>query len=262
MMARLSTPRNAGKDEVLTPLRRLATRLAEADLNAAAAPVDEDFAGLVGLVAREVEETVLPRSFALTDGPRDVAALTVSNRRLVGMNDDAGAVVAGPQTGAAAELFALKLQDLWRNAEGPLRLRLTGRAEGFSVGEMSCSADDLTRAAAALNDPAGAAAFLAGLHARALALLVRESAEAAAQTAGDAALCEALGKLDAELSQAGSGKGSTLPQTEAQPSCAVLPYGPDRRIVMASEGGGLVLAVIASEEVDTVLAEWRRAFRA
>ena len=97
MMQRHSTPRNSGRRMAAAPLRRAIERLGADDLRQ-----QENAAGgldLIERIAHEIDETVLPRAIALVADAGEVAELTVSNRRLVGLKVEAG---TAPRTTAKA----------------------------------------------------------------------------------------------------------------------------------------------------------------
>ncbi|MDQ2090891.1 hypothetical protein [Marimonas arenosa] len=263
MMAKLSHPRKAKQPDAHAPLRQIAERLAADSAGDDVAAEANTFADLIAMIAREIDETVLPRKVALVRDGREIAILTLSNRRLVKLKSGGQKGVGDAAPGKAAAVFARRLQTIWESGDAPVRLRLTGRAEGFSVSEASCSARDLLEAAEQPATHADAVVFLAELQARAATLLVRESDEATPKTDGETAHFEALRVIDRELAGAVAGKGASaaLRQTSARPSFTVLPYGDGLRVVMAREGEGLVLGVVDASETTALMDAWHAAFR-
>ena len=258
MMARLSTPRRK-KGNDIAPLRRVVTRLT--GLDAIDPPMVEaaDFDTLIDLIAREVDETVLPREIAVEGVAGVIAVLTISNRRLVGL--EAEEPTAGdPEAEAPAERFIRRLRALCDGA-GPFRLVLRGRADGFAVEEASASAAELRRLAAPAVDGQGMAGLLASLPGRAEGWLFRAATGDEPQLAGTDAACALLVAFDREITAMDLARGGPVRAPAGPPCCAILALDEDRRMLLAEDSEALLLAVTDAVESAQLIDAWKTAFR-
>lgn len=111
-----------------------------ADRGALARSVEARLAALLS----EIDEIVLPRLLHLHSGPREVARLTVSHRRLIGV-DLPGRPAVPRDAKDMADLFAARLVEI-TETRGDLTLTVGRRAAPPNHAEIACSVTALTQA--------------------------------------------------------------------------------------------------------------------
>lgn len=266
MIQKRSTPRNKGADNRADPLRQALERLASEDAGALRSTEAKaaGFTELIDQIAREVDETVLPRNLVLLDGDEELAMLTISNRRLVAVRSAKDHGAKNPSDAAdaaeAAKEFLEKIHAISEEA-GPIRLRLKGRVEGFSVNEMSCSASDLMAAAREHAQKSRLDVFLADVRKQAEAWVFRPVVGADVKQDGPDELCEALATLEREFDQITANQGEALRRTSMKPNCTFIPYTQDRRFCVAVDGESALFAVVAEPGASALMNAWRKAYR-
>ncbi|MEZ5715812.1 MAG: hypothetical protein R3D85_11945 [Paracoccaceae bacterium] len=262
MMPKLRPSRRAGRKEATDPLRRAVERLASDEVSDET--VEEGgFGALIDRIAQEVDETILPRNFALIGASGEVAVLTVSNRRLLGVEASGSPLIPGVATGGrAAEEFSDILRAVWE-VSAPLRLVLKGRADGFSIEDASCSALDLRQAAAEPAAEQGMEGFLSAVQAQAQAWFCRAGIAVQPIQDGAPEASETLTALarDVAAQRAKSKAGAVRAPSSQRPTCAILPYDGDRRVLVAEEADALILALADAAATEALVAAWKLAFR-
>ena len=123
MLERVLTPCDALREETSAP--------------------SQDFADLIKRLSQEIDETVLPRKFALFSDMKIEATFVVSNRRLVELEIGEKKVEfdaeANTDADTVARAFAKALRALSLRS-GPLRLRPIGRALKVATQGTTCTA--------------------------------------------------------------------------------------------------------------------------
>ena len=247
-----STPETSTIGHLRRALARVAA--ADADLRSSLGQVAETPEELIALVARQIDETVLPRSYALIAAGQELARLSISNRRLMAL--DLAAPQAGPgadETGlGAAQIHARRLHALARDAApAPMRLHLLGRAGGLGGGMASCSARALSESFAALQGDGGLQGFFELLSGQCLAWLRLEGGQGETACDGPAELVALLRRLSPEHGR------TSCPRLGQKPACTVIALGPARRAVIASDGAACMLALVPEAAMGAVLAAWK-----
>lgn len=213
----------------------------------------------MSLIAREINETVLPRRITVLDGSRVVARLLVSNRRLYAVETDTGADradLSDPQE--AAGFFAQTLRQATR---GLARVGFRARPDEFDKADYatSCAARALAMAAdVPLGDRhtlTGLAPFRDALGPVAAAWLLVTASGDSEDSGGDAGLVSGLQAVRREMDTA---KKSRFGARNV--SCTVLPVADGRAIALASAGGHRLLALIPRDATQTVINAWQRQF--
>lgn len=262
MMPKLRPSRRAGRKEADDPLRRAVERLASEALPDEAVG-ESDFTALIERVAQEVDETILPRRYALTGADGEAAVLTVSNRRLLGVEVAESLPIPGVAMGGrAAEEFAGILHAVWE-VSPPLQTVLKGRAHGFSIEDASCSALDLRLAAAEPAAEQGMEGFLSAVQSRAEAWYCRGGIAVQPIQNGPPEALETLTALARDVAaQRAKGKaGSVRAPSSQRPVCTILPYDDACRVLVAEEADALILALADAAGAEALIAAWKQSFR-
>ena len=238
-----------------SPLACVIGRFAQAGADSAApgcAPVP------MSLIAREINETVLPRRIEVLNGSRVIARLLVSNRRLYALETEDGADPADPaDPQEAASIFALTLQKLTHGLDD---VRFRPLAEEFDKADYptSCAARALAMAAGV---PLGDRSTLKGLEPfrDALAPLTRawllDTASDGEHTGGDGELVSRLQAVRSEMQTARKSRFDTRAA-----SCTILPVAEGRAILIAAAGKQHFFAVIGQDDMQAVISAWQRQF--
>ena len=215
--------------------------------------------GPMSLIAREINETVLPRRIQVLDGARVVARILVSNRRLYAVETEAGANPADPSDPQeAAGFFALTLQQATRDLAC---VQFRPQASEFDKADYStsCAARALAMAAGVpLGDRStltGLAPFRDALVPVATAWLLADASGDRDESGGDAGLVSGLQAVRREMETAKKSRFSTR-----NVSCTVLPVAHGRAIALASAGGHHLLALIPRDATQAVISAWQRQF--
>ena len=215
--------------------------------------------GAMSKIAREINETVLPRKILIIQDGQEAAQLLVSNRRLYGIEIDGKGGQTVPEDGRdAAEFFAGCLKSALDLSNG---VQLRAEACSFDKAEhpASCTARSLALAAGV---PLGDRTILPGLEPfrDAVAtltdawLMVNTTSEAEEKCGPD----DDVDGLRAVHKEAQAKIQSRFSQRSAM--CTILPVAKGRNIVRAVNADCHFLAVIDGENVETVVAEWQRQF--
>jgi hypothetical protein len=131
---------------------------------------------------REIDETVLPRVLRLTSGPRDVARLIVSQRRLISVEMPGRATVP-PQTDHLAEAMAARLIEI-AELRSELSVTLARRTSVPNHAETACSVVALRAALASSSTRNGFDRQLRHASARCSARVLWSEANPQAQFSG------------------------------------------------------------------------------
>lgn len=258
-MGRTLPARSPHDDATRMQMRRTLARLAAADADLRA-EFRQEASGpeeLIRLVTGQIEETVLPRSYALTDAGREVAWLSVSNRRLMALElvvQDQAEGRGGPSQ-SAAQVYAHRLHGLATGAVGPMRLHLRGRASGMGGGTASCSARALAESFAALGRDGGLQGFFDLVRAQSLAWLC---CDGALNETGSDGPAEILGVLRALWPEQGR---SVCPKVGHKPACTVIAIADGRRAFIATDGADCLLAMVPESGVASLVTAWRTVHR-
>jgi len=259
MMGRTLPASSTRDTSTVLHLRRTLARVAapDADLRASLREAAHGPEDLIRLVARQIEETVLPRSYALIADRQDLARLSISNRRLMALSLVTQETDIGADEGAlsAAQIYARRLHALARDAAGPVRLHLLGRASGLGGGMASCSARALVESFAALGGDGGLDGFFELLSGQCLAWLRVEGGQGETGSDGPADVLATLRRLLPEHGRTG------CPKVGQKPACTVIALGDAGRAVIATDGAACMLALVPEAALAAVLAAWKASQR-
>lgn len=248
--------RNTRSDATATRIRELAELLA--GLQGATGPVaGDDFAGVVDTIARQVDETVLPRTIDLELDGGTIAVLTVSNRRLVGFVSDGTEVLAqgqNPREVASAVMSVLRS----KTGSGAVSLRISGRADEFSAAGSSCSSADIRAAASQQSDGKALAAFFQIVRGLAEAYAFLDDRAVAGEEAGEGPAAALLKALQAEV--AADDQSAALKRAFVKPSCTILPMPGGYRALLGVDKKATLLAIIAEDRTAEAVSAWRTHF--
>ena len=252
-MGRSMPVRPTRDDDTRVQIRRTLARLAgtEADIRAELAQEAAGPDDLIGLVTRRIEDTVLPRSYALIGGGREVARLSVSNRRLMALDLMGAEEDMTPPTQSAAQVYARRLHFLAARGLGPIRVHLRGRAADAGGGIASCSARALAKSFAALDRNDGLEGVFDLIRAQSLAWLRCDHAQGETACGGPEDLLMLLRTLSPEPGR------TVCPKVGCKPACSVIGVAAGRRAVIATDGTECLLAMIPEAGIGPLIAAWR-----
>ena len=215
-----------------------------------------DISQLWQAVLREVEETVLPRSFELTNKDGTLAHLTIASRRLVAVRlegHDPGTGI--PDNVTAAAHFMRQLETACK-VGGPFYLKRAGGDETPSDAGASCTAEDLrgllpdTTTASRLHE------YFRHVEPSAEAWLFLDEGEAEAMQGGQDAFCDMLRELAREVRRQSAIRAGLAGKLASKPSCTLLPFGDDRCVVTASDQQALFLAIQPIQDLSASAENW------
>lgn len=248
--------RSTRSDATAARIRELAELLAGSQ--GAIGPVSgDDFAGVVDMLARQVDETVLPRTIDLDLDGATIAVLTVSNRRLVGFVSDGTEVLApgqNPREVAAAVTSVLRA----KAGNGVVSLRISGRADEFSAAGSSCSAADIRAASSQQSDGKALVAYFQTIRGLAEAYAFLDDRAVAREAAGEGSAAALLKALQAEI--AAEDQSAALKRAFVKPSCTILPMPGGYRALLGVDKKATLLAIIAEDCVAEAVSAWRTHF--
>lgn len=234
------------------PLRRALARL-NADLADYLDTPLQDMAQVWDAVLREIDETVLPRRFALANDAGVLAHLSITSRRLIGVQlpgHDTVSDTAPPST-QFAKLIARACA-----AGGPFHLNLSDRDGAISEAGQSCTVEDLRSAISNLPTENQLHGFSGQIEPMALAWLFFADAKTDPHHGGDATHFTLLAELAAKTRRDAAGRAGPAAKIAAKPSCTVLPLDDTQCIAIATDGNTLFLAVLSREHGATAADHW------
>lgn len=253
-MGRMMAARRMQDCDAAGRLRQKLVRLS-ADAAALLAERNEtalDSASLMRLLTREIDDAVLPRSLALMAQGQEQARLTVSNRRLAGL-DLAGVAQADapqpPDSETAAQVHAERLKRLAARGHD-LSLRSLGPATGTNRGAAaSCSARQLAAALLALDREGRLEGVFRALRASSLAwVMCPGRGDVRTEGPEDLVACmTGMAEDPASHCQVG-GKA---------PRCTILSLPEARRLLIAADGDDCLLVALHEADLAQAMQVWR-----
>ncbi len=243
-------------DRVMTPSEAL--RESE-DLPA------RDFTGLIRRLTQEIDETVLPRTFALCSDTGTEATIVVSNRRLIELKIGEKKIELDAEryrdAGAVAREYAKAIKALFLRS-GPIRLRLAGRAPAIMAQGTTCTATHMGQFSHQPGFENRLKTFLKMSHAQSLGWIYQASDGRMLTHGSDVELMEKLQSLrDIVLSKAENRKTACRIET-ACPSCSAFALTQDVQALIAEDGNDRIFAAFPNSGAFTAIRAWRQVFQA
>ncbi len=244
ILARAATPADSLRAELAAPSR--------------------DFTALIGLLSRQIDETVLPRRFALVSAAGTEASFVVSNRRLIELeiagrkiafDSDAHADADSVARTCARALKALSLRS------GPMHLRLVDRAPKVATQGTTCTARHIAGFSAATGFENRMKSFLKATHARSLGWLYRAEDGQAVRHAPDAAVIDILARLDRTVADQAEDRRAARRVERGGPSCTTFAIADDCHALVAEQGKDRIVAAFPADGITAAIAAWHRIFQ-
>lgn len=238
-------------------------RLANTSKPGEAQAAANNFPDLLELVARTVDETVLPRNYTLTNGTGHIAMLTISNRRLFGLRFNDTLHPEKPSGASDADELAGDIVNQLRSVcktPGPYQLHLHSRAENLSAVDANCSAASLRKASSIQQGESRLASFSSRIQSMAEAWLYNENTGKLPQCRGPADIQEKLVALEEEIIEQINDHNLSLRTALAKPSLTILPFCHSKRVVFALDKQNFILAIISEAEMKGVTQLWTEIF--
>ncbi|MCP5087728.1 MAG: hypothetical protein GY952_13120 [Rhodobacteraceae bacterium] len=210
-----------------------------------------------------MDETVLPRTYTLSSAEGEIATISVSDRRLFGLQFDT-ITYPGEHSGKmdAEEMangFVRQLGSISKNA-GPLRLSLQGHADGISVSDISCSALALTKASQEQQTENKLVSYFLHVQTMAEAWLYHKATGTKPRCFGPPDLSDPLLALEQEILTQISDRSMSLHTAMAKSSLMILPFPGGRRAILAVDQQCFFLAVVSEVEVESITQFWKNLF--
>ncbi|WP_198389362.1 hypothetical protein [Roseovarius faecimaris] len=231
--------------------------LGEASLSASG------FKDLIEGLAREIDETVLPRRYALFSGERKVATMIASNRRLLSLviegrkvETEAG-TEATPE--AVANTYARALRALSARSE-LLVLRLMGRASNVSTGSDACSARHLTEFSETPYFKNRLKAFLKTVHPVSQGWIFHAGDSEPVAHAPDPELFKCLTALEQKIRAEHAARNGHRQLDRPSPNLAAFPISTDVQALVVSDGRDLIVAALPVSSVTSAMAHWKTVY--
>lgn len=224
-----------------------------------------DFAGLISRLTQEIDETVLPRTFALCSDKGTEATIVVSNRRLIelkiGENKFEPDNERYRDADAVAREYAKAIKALFLRS-GPMRLRLAGRAPAIMTQGTTCTATHMSQFGHQPGFENRLKTFLKLSHSQCLGWIYEESNGRILTHGSDGELTKRLQSLrDIVLSKAESRKIACRIDT-ACPSCSAFAITQDVQVLVAEDGNDRVFAAFSNSGAFKAISAWRQVFQA
>lgn len=245
------------KDDAASRKSALLARLAASphQLAAAHAALPGTPEARIEALLDEIDETVLPRVLHVTSGPREVARLIVSHRRLIGIETQ-DRPKPKPDPDALAQVFAGRLAQIaqWR---GELSLSVSPRSAPPGRAGRACSVAAI-RQALALPPPENACDRLQRLvEAEAVARLHWSGNSPQAQFSGTQAWRATLQTIAANYLKMQSQTRATARAGPQRAEGLLIPIGFDLGIVVASVDRQGFAAVLSRQTGLDLIAAWQ-----
>jgi len=231
--------------------------------NAALAPL-QDFASLIEQLCQQIDETVLPRKFALMSDAGVEATIVVSNRRLIELEIRERKVALDAGANSNAETVAQECAKALRAlslASGPLRVRLIGRASGFTTNGTTCTAKYLLEYSRPSTLQNRLKAFLKESHARSLGWIYCSGDGQAVTHDPDEEIMTWLRSLQEKVVSQGDDKANRRSVERAGPTCSAFAMTADTQVLIAKDGADRLFAVFPTADLATAMSSWHRMFK-
>lgn len=226
-------------------------------------PVAQSTPELMRILAFEIDETVLPRRLMLRSNGETVAELTVTNRRLVGLNVGGRAVEVAPDEDVdpdeVARRYAGALASLCA-ASGPLELCRAGRAAKATTGSTACTAHRLAAATDTPDVEDRVKAFLQHIHAASSGWIYRAEQDEAVAYDPDAAVFEALRRLDDALCAQAKETGAFQKLDRPGPLCSAFEITADVQVMVATERKTRLIVGLPKARLAEAMTQWQSLF--
>lgn len=266
MMRPSSAMQKFAEEDTVKRLHDMLSRVAmpcEGLREEASAPA-RDFAALIERLSREVDETVLPRRFALLSDAGMEATFTVSNRRLVGLEIGERKIDFDEEadTGAdsVARLCAQALRAL-NLRSGPLRLRPIGRAPNVTTKGNTCTARHLADYSSVSIVENRLKAFVKLFHAHALGWVYQpDDGQTVTHDPDEEIMARLRGFQQAVMSR-GDGKQGVRRVERSGPICSAFAMTEDTQVLIAEDGNDRLFAAFRTSELGTAMTKWHQVFK-
>jgi len=224
----------------------------------------QDYAALIERLSREIDETVLPRKFALISDAGIEATLVVSNRRLIELeicgrkiefdaeaDTDADTVARA----CAKALRALSLQC------GLLHLRTIERASKVTTKGTTCAARHLMQYSRPSHLQNRLKAFLQATHASSMGWIYHSGDGQTMKHGPDEGIVQDLDKLHQRVISQANDRERVRRVERAGPTCSAFAMTADAQVLVAEDGNDRLLAVFPVSDLTKVMTNWHQVFR-
>jgi hypothetical protein len=224
-----------------------------------------DFAGLISRLTQEIDETVLPRTFALCSEAGTEATVVVSNRRLIELKIGENKIELDAEryrdAGAVAREYAKAIKALFLRS-GPMRVRPAGRAPAIMAHGTTCTASHISQIGHQPSFENRLKTFLKMSHAQCLGWIYQSGDGRILTHGSDGEVTNRLQSLrDIVLSKAANRKTACRIET-ACPSCSAFAITQDVQVLIAEDGNDRIFAAFPNSGVFKAISTWRQVFQA
>lgn len=256
---------NAGSDETAYRLRDAFARVA---MPTDALRVEKErpaqtYQELIQYLAREIDETVLPRRLVLVSGDQGLATLVVSNRRLIELEIGETKIEFGADGDADADsvarTYALALKKLTVQS-GPIHVRPGGRALQAATSSTACTAMRLAEFSTAARFENRMKAFLKLIHARSRGWIYRPGEGEAVAHDPDTEIHLRLKTLEQQAIDQACHKGNLSRVNRTGPVCAAFALSDEIQVIIATDGKDRLVVALPHTDVAKSIGHWKQIF--
>lgn len=224
--------------------------------------VAHGYKSLIDLLAREIDETVLPRRLALFSGEQAVATLIVSNRRLLQLEIEGKKIKTdtGLDTSPerVANTYAQALQALCARTS-PLVLRMVGRASHTSA-STACSARHLSEFSEAPCCKNRLKAFLKEIHPLTHGWLFRSDESEAVAHDPDKTVFKKLAALEQKVDSEHEARNRVQHLGRNDANLAAFAISTELQAIVVVDGRDRLIAALPLSEMARAFAHWNTVF--
>ncbi len=262
-MAKPTSVHRLGVGDCAHRLRNVLLRLAmdRDELLAEMCQTATDDKSLMRLIAREINEVVLPREIALRSEDGGLVTLTASNRRVTELQDGGVAVLPPGEVEPddVARAYAQAITTLGQRA-GCIALKNSRRAPQAVTNICACSASLLAEAGNILTAGSRMRAFLDLVQARVSGWVLQLTGDQATRHNGPQDVLDRLVLLHTITADHGARNGPLNVLDRTGPICVALTLSPGLQAIIATDGGDSLMLAVPDCFMSAVLENWQAGF--
>ncbi|WP_135502103.1 hypothetical protein [Roseovarius aestuariivivens] len=226
--------------------------------------LSQDYAALIAHLSQEIDETILPRKFALFSDAGIEATFVVSNRRLIELKIGKRTVEFDTEMDTDADTVARVCARALRALSlrsGPLRVRPIGRATKVNRNGATCAARHLLEYSRLSQLQNRLKTFLKTTHSKSLGWVYHSADGQIVSHDPDKTIRDHLHKLLQKVMSENVGCRRLGRLGRAGPTCSAFEMATDIQVLIADDGNDRLLAAIPTSHLSKALAQWNQVFK-
>jgi len=224
----------------------------------------QDYAALIERLSREIDETVLPRKFALVSDAGTEATFVVSNRRLIELDIGGRKLEFDAEADTDADTVARTCAKALRALSlqcSLLHVRTIERAPKVTTKGATCAARHLLQYSRPSHLQNRLKAFLQSTHANSMGWLYHSGDGQTVTHGPDEGIMQHLNKLHHKVISRANDRECVRRVERAGPTCSAFAMTADAQVLVAEDGNDRLLAVFPTSDLTTVMKTWHQVVR-